>query len=110
MPTLPDLPQKNKRREANLDGRVATWFEKNHPQSVLVEVKMKGRKLTENQQKLVNKTARTRKFKYKFPDGGRRTPLDYIIVKDLDVAVVICDESGKCECTINNDYKWNIKV
>ena len=109
--TLPELPKGKKRTEAKIDGRVAAWVEKHHPRSALLEVKMKGGKLKEHQKRLIDTVAKTGKFKYKFPDGRTRTPLDYVVLKDADVLLAECDEKGNCELTINNlEPSLNIKV
>lgn len=107
---LPALPRKNKRTESKLDSRVAKWFEKEWPLSVLLEVKMLNGKLSEHQQRLIDKVTRDRKFSYKFPDGGRRTPLDYVIVKNCDTALCYCDDTGHCECSVNKEHSFTIKV
>jgi hypothetical protein len=105
------LPRKNKRREADLDGPVLDWFQKNHPRSVIVEVKMQnGGKVIEHQQKLIDKVAKTGKFVYKFPDMGRRTPLDGISLKDIDVALCWMNDDRTGVCIINNEYDIDIKV
>lgn len=106
---LPELPKKYARKEAKIDGRVAQWFYDNHPRSILLEVKLKGGKLAEHQERLIKEVSKTGKFKYKFPDGGRRTPLDYVILKDADAVLAICD-GNVCECTINNNHNITIKV
>lgn len=107
--SLPELPKKLNRREAKIDGRVAHWFEKNHPRSVLLEVKMKGGQVKEHQQRLLKKVGRTGQFSYKFPDGGRRTPLDYVILKDADAVLAVC-EGNECECEVNGEYTFKIKI
>lgn len=107
---LPDLPRKNNRKESKMDERVAKWFFKNHPQSVLLEVKMTGGTLLEHQDRLIKKVSKTGEFMYKFPDGGRRTPLDYVILKNADAVLAVCDPSGLCDCTINNIFTCTIKV
>lgn len=107
---LPDLPKRYNRREAKIDERVAKWFQKNHSHSILLEVKMNGGRVTEHQQRLINQVSRTGSFIYKFPDGGRRTPLDYVVLRDADAVLAVCDESGNCECTINNKTKMSIKI
>jgi hypothetical protein len=108
--TLPELPKGKNREEAKMDGPVAEWFFNNHPHPVILEVKMKGGKVEEHQQRLINKVSKEHRFMYKFRDGNVRTPLDYIIVPNrLDAVLAVC-EGRKCECTINNTYKINIKV
>ena len=106
---LPELPKGKKRSEAKIDGKVAEWFFKNHPHSVLLEVKMKGGKVKEHQQRLLDSVSKTGTFKYKFPDGGKRTPLDYVILKKADAVLAIC-EGRECECIINGEIKMNIKI
>lgn len=106
---LPDLPRKNNRMEAKLDGKVAAWFEENYPKSVIIEVKMKGGVVAEHQQRLINEVAETGEFTYKFPDGGKRTPLDYIVLKNIDVALCSVDKDGG-SCLINNERTINIKI
>ena len=106
---MPELPKGYDRKEAKIDGKVADWFFKNHPRSVLLEVKMKGGKISEHQERLLKSVGKTGKFKYKFPDGGRRTPLDYVVLKDADAVLAVC-EGRECECTINGKIKFNIKV
>lgn len=107
---LPELPKGKNRKESKIDGLVAEWFFNNHPHPVLLEVKIKGGKLKDHQQKLINKVSKEHRFMYKFRDGNVRTPLDYIIVpKGLDAVLAVC-EGRKCECTINNVFKIDIKV
>lgn len=106
---LPELPKKYNRKEAKIDGRVADWFFRNHPRSVLLEVKVKGGKVSEHQERLLTSVGSSGEFKYKFPDGGRRTPLDYVILKDADAVLCVCD-GNKCVCEVNGKYKLNITV
>jgi len=108
--TLPNLPRKNKRIEAKIDGKVAKWFETYHHRSVLLEVKMEGEPVANHQRRLLNQVAETGTFVYNFPDGGKRTPLDYVVLQNADAVLAVCTESGECECTINNDKKINISV
>lgn len=109
--SLPELPKGHNRREAKIDGRVAQWFLDNYPRPVLLEVKVKGGRLKEHQKRLINKVAVEGKFKYKFPDGGRRTPLDYIVVPSGLVSVLAECDGNECVCSINNGKRIiNIKV
>lgn len=107
---LPELPRGKKRNEAKIDGRVAQWFFENYPRSILLEVKMTNGRLKEHQKRLINMLAKTGKFMHKFRDGSIRTCLDYVIIKDADAVLAICDEKGNCECTINNNFVQKIKV
>jgi hypothetical protein len=107
---LPELPKKYNRKEAKIDGRVADWFFHNHTNPVLLEVKIKGGRLKDHQKKLIASVADSHRFKYKFPDGARRTPLDYIIVpKGLDAVLAVCD-GNLCVCTINGVDKLTITI
>lgn len=107
---LPELPKGHNRREAKIDGRVAQWFFDNYPHPVLLEVKMKGGQLKEHQERLINKVSKEHSFKYKFPDGSTRTPLDYIVIpKGLHAVLAVC-EGNKCECTINNKKHLSITI
>ena len=106
---LPELPKKYDRKEAKIDGRVADWFYVNHPRSVLLEVKIKGGRLKEHQKRLLDMVAKTGTFKYKWRDGALRTALDYVILKNADAVLAVCD-GNVCECTINGKEKITIKV
>ena len=71
---------------------------------------MEGGRLLDHQEKLLKKVGKTGKFSYKFPDGGKRTPLDYVILKKADAVLAVCDERGNCHCTINGVTEHQIKV
>lgn len=53
--------------------------------------------------------AKTKEFMYKFPDGSRRTPLDYIVCNDLDAALCTMD-GNEGLCVINGKYELKINV
>jgi len=109
---LPELPKKYERKEAKIDGRVADWFLNNWPRPVALEVKIKGGKLKEHQQRFLDKIANKLGFKYKFRDGSLRTPCDYIIFpigSEADGVVATCD-GHLCECIINGTEVIQIKV
>lgn len=101
---LPNLPKKYKRTEAKIDGLVFDWFYNNYPKSVLLEVKIKGGKVLPHQIVAINEVNRTKKFKYKFPDQGRRTPADGVVLKDAEAFLVVCDGMD-CVAT-NNDKSF----
>lgn len=107
---LPDLPKGNNRREAKLDGPVKDWFAENYAGTILIEVKMRGGKFKQHQNRLIDQISETRSFAYEFPDGQKRTPLDCITSNDIDVASCICTEDRSCVCTVNKDYTLDIKV
>lgn len=107
---LPELPKGKNRKEAKIDGRVAEWFSNNYHRPVILEVKIKGGRVLEHQQRLLNQVAKTGKFKYKFPDGSRRTPCDYVVIPKGAVGVLAICDGNKCECIINNKRIINISV
>lgn len=97
------------RKEAKIDGRVAQWFQDNYSGNVLLEVKMEGGKLAPHQKNLLADVSLTHQFKYKFPDGARRTPLDYVVLNDVDAVMCVCT-GDKCVCLINGVDTLEIKV
>lgn len=107
---LPELPKGKQRSEAKIDGKVADWFFNNYKHPVLLEVKMKGGTVKEHQERLIKTVSRERRFKYKFPDGRTRTPLDYIVVPSGLHAVLAVCEGNVCECIINNEEQLTIKI
>ena len=107
---LPELPKGKNRSEAKIDGKVADWFFNNYQHPVLLEVKMKGGTVKEHQERLIKTVSRERRFKYKFPDGRTRTPLDYIVVPHGLHAVLAVCEGNVCECVINNEETLTIKI
>lgn len=92
---LPNLPRKNKRLEANIDGLVAEWFLQNYPNDVAVEVKIEGNK-TLSHQDIALEQVRVGKFKYKLPDMGRRNPFDFVVLKKAHPFIVTC-RGRECE-------------
>ena len=87
---LPKLPKKYKRREADIDSLVLDWFLENYPEDVLVEVKIKGNKTLPHQDVALEQVKQGR-FKYKFPDMGKRTPGDGVVLKKGHPFVVTCE-------------------
>ena len=71
---------------------------------------MKKGKVSDHQEKLLKQVGTTGKFKYKFPDGGRRTPLDGVVLVGADAVLCWCKPNGTCVCEINGVYNINIKV
>lgn len=107
---LPELPKGKQRKEAKIDGAVAEWFYNNYEHPVLLEVKMRGGTIKEHQYRLIKTISEERRFKYKFPDGRTRTPLDYIVVPNGLHAVLAVCEGRVCECVINNKEKLTITI
>lgn len=110
--SLPPLPKKYERKEAKIDGRVADWFFNNWPRAVAIEVKITGGKTKPHQEAFLKKVSKREGFKYKFRDGGLRTPCDYIVFpKDavVDAVLATCD-GNICDCVINGSEKLTIKV
>lgn len=112
MDILPELPKGKNRKEAKVDGRVAEWFLHNWPRVVAIEVKVVGGTTKPHQENFLRKMANKLGFKYKFRDGGLRTPCDYIVFPigvDVDAVLATCD-GNHCECIINGKDLINIKV
>ena len=77
-----------------------------------IEVKIIGGKTKPHQESFLSKMARNMGFKYKFRDGGLRTPCDYIVFPvgvHVDAVLATC-EGNNCECIINGEEVLNIKV
>ena len=105
----PPLPRQLNKREAKIDSKVLEWFEKNYPNSVAIEVKIKGGKLKPHQEVALNQVAKG-KFHFKIPDMGRRNPFDGFVLKNAEAFVVTCD-GNKCQAVqIGGDKKFEIKI
>lgn len=91
------LPKKYKRKEAKIDTPVLEWFNKNYPDDVVVEVKIKGGKLKPHQEASL-RMVKNGTFYYKIADTGRRNPFDGISLKHAIPLVVECD-GNKCHAT-----------
>lgn len=91
---LPNLPRQLNKREAKIDSKVLEWFEKNYPEDVAIEVKIKGGKLKPHQIIALELVA-SGKFYFKIPDMGRRNPFDGFVLKKAHAFVVTCD-GNKC--------------
>jgi hypothetical protein len=87
---LPELTKQYKRTESKIDGKVIDWFYNNYPETVAIEVKMKGGKIKPHQELALNEVNSGR-FKYKIPDMGRRNPFDGIVLKNVKAFIVVCD-------------------
>jgi hypothetical protein len=106
---LPSLPRINKRCEAKIDGLVLDWFLNNYPEDVWVEVKIKGNKMLPHQE-AAGKQVANGKFKYKFPDMGRRTPGDGVVLVKAIPFCVTCD-GMMCEAhNLKTGEKFNIHI
>lgn len=98
---LPNLPKKQNRKEAKIDGPVIKWFEDNWPRSCAIEVKVKGGKLKPHQLLALVEVQRG-SFSFKIPDMGRKNPFDGFVLKNADAFVVECD--GRiCEARNTSD-------
>lgn len=104
--TLPDLPKQYKRREADIDSLVLDWFLENYEEDVLIEVKIKGNKILPHQEVALQQVTDGR-FKYKFPDMGRLTPGDGIVLKKAHSFLVTCEGMN---CIAVGPTKFNIKL
>ena len=110
MNTLPDLPKQYKRKEAEIDSKVLDWFLDYYDGNVLVEVKIKGNKTLPHQDVALKK-ANDGEFKYKFPDMGRRTPGDGIVLKKYCEGFVVTCAGKSCEAVrIDGLKKFKFKI
>lgn len=106
------LPKKVKRREAELDGKVAEKLAKLHPhRNWALEVKVAPNKL-EPHQRAALKQVENGCFKpYKLPDDGRRQPFDIFYLGDADAIVCTIDEKRYVTCDVNSgvmSYKFRV--
>lgn len=108
MTALPDLPKKYNRAEAKVDDLVMDWFLKHYPDDVLVEVKVGKNKLLPHQDATLNKV-KEGVFKYKFPDMGRRTPGDFIVLKKAKAFEVRCN-GRNCKAVCRDGESFTFKV
>ena len=88
--TFPPLPRKNNRAEARITPRVIAWFEKNHPHSCAIEIKV-GKNKPLPHQVAALRQVESGSFFMKLADTGRRQPFDVIILKNADAFVVYCE-------------------
>jgi len=102
---LPELPKKNKSLERTLDGKVNDWLMANYPNDYLLEVKVKGGKLSPHQKKKLLEVE-DGVFSYKFPDGFLRTPCDYVGLK-YGIALVCVIDGRDVVCTPNRKEELN---
>lgn len=108
--TLPELPKKLKRREAEIQYPVAKKVMQLHKhKNWLLEVKVKGGRQKKHQ-KVAQKQVENGTFLYKFADMGREVPGDYIHLGDADY--ILCTEDNrKVTCEVNggvNSYQFRI--
>ena len=95
-----ELPKKIKRREAQIDAKVAEKVVKlHHKRNWALEVKIKGNKLSQHQEAALHQVS-CRRFLYKLPDMGRRNPFDYIYLGDADAIVCVVD-GRNVACEVN---------
>lgn len=86
---LPDLKKQRQHKEADITPLVIDWFEKNYPDSVAVEVKVKKNKAKSHQLLALWQVLKGC-FSYKLPDMGRRNPFDFFVLKNAKAFVVTC--------------------
>lgn len=111
MSTLPNLPRKNNRREAKLDGVVAIWLLRHHPNhNWLLEVKMKGGKYLQHQ-RVAQKQVMNDNFLWKPPDRGTKNPGDYISLGKGADAIYCVIDGNKVHCEVNEgEVKYDFKI
>jgi hypothetical protein len=101
-----------KRREADLDGKVAERVSKVHPHpNWALEVKTFKGKVKDHQKKALKKVEQG-KFVYKIPDMGQRNPFDYIKLGDADAIVCTIQENERdVVCDVNDGiYQFNVRI
>ena len=101
-----------KRREADLDGKVAEAVRKKHPHpNWALEVKTATGKVKDHQKKAL-KQVENGKFLYKIPDMGQRNPFDYIRLGDADAIVCTIQENERdVKCVVNGGgFKYNVRI
>jgi hypothetical protein len=105
---MPPLTKQYRRKEAQIDSKVISWFADNWPRSCAIEVKVDGGEVLEHQAIALAKVS-AGKFSYKIPDMGRKNPFDGFVLKDADAFVVTC-KGRKCEVVDVNNNKFIIHV
>ena len=110
MTKLPELPRKNKRIEAAVDGKVAEALRKKHPhRNWALEVKIKGGRLKPHQLVALKKVENG-KFLYKIPDMGQQNPFDYVCLGDADAIVCVVDKKD-VHCEVNSGVmKYDFRI
>lgn len=109
---LPNLPKKIKRRESEIQLRVAEKLKLKHPhRNWILEVKTeKG--IQKPHQKVAQKQIEKGTFLYKFADMGRQVPADYVFLGDSDY--ILCTETkvkNQITCEVNGGViKYNFKI
>lgn len=103
-----ELPKKNNRREAKVDGPVLAWLLKNYPHSFALEVKVEGGKLLPHQEAALKQVAKG-KFGHKIADTGRRNPFDAFGLIDADALLCVVD-GKKVECRVNDTHSINFQI
>lgn len=106
---LPLLPKKRQHKEADITPAVMSWFEKNYPRTVALEIKIKGNKLLPHQT-IALKQVEFGTFKFKIPDTGRKLPFDAFVLKNADAFVVVCDGRSCIAYTPNMDKRFVIPL
>ncbi len=103
------LPKKVKRKEADVDGKVANWLWTHHPHSFALEVKMKGGTLLDHQKRSLRQVSNNAFKPLKLPDMGQRNPFDYVGLKQADA--ILCVVNGKkVTCLVNETYQISFSV
>lgn len=98
---LPKLPPKKKKREASIDKKVRDWLYNNWDNCFAYELKIKGNKLEQHQEKFLNQVVSGR-FVARISDTSLgKNPFDGYGLINCDALVIICDINTK-QCTIEN--------
>ena len=103
-----ELPKKYKRTEAKVDGKVLNWLLKNYPNSFALEVKIKGGRVLEHQEKALKQVEHGR-FAYKLPDMGRKNPFDGFGLIGADALLCVVD-GKKVDCRVNDTHSISFQI
>jgi len=108
MNELPELPRKNKRTEAKVDGLVLAWLKDNWPNSFALEVKIRGGKVLPHQ-RVALAQVKNGSFAYKIPDMGRQNPFDSFGLINADALLCVVD-GRSVECSVNDTHTVSFKI
>jgi len=101
-----------KRREADLDSKVAEAVRKKHKHpNWALEVKTYKGKVKDHQKKALKKVEQG-EFLYKIPDMGARNPFDIVYLGDADAIVCTIQKNERdVKCTVNSGaYAFNVRI
>lgn len=112
MVSMPPLPKKVNRREAEVDGKVAErlcWLHKHRPWAM--EVKIKGGRLKPHQQVALKQVENGTHPPQKIPDMGRQNPYDYYYLGPTPDAIVCVVDGKQVRCEVRgSSVSYNFQI